>query len=74
VQATSRKPSKYQQRLRVTQAREMLEFSRKTVDGIALSVGYDDARGFRRAFHKIVGLTPYDYRPRSSRLGRRASD
>jgi transcriptional regulator GlxA family with amidase domain len=42
VQATGMKPSEYQQRLRMTRAREMLEFSRSPVDEIALCVGYDD--------------------------------
>ena len=70
VQATGMKPSEYQQRLRMTRAREMLEFSRSAVDEIALCVGYDDAGAFRRVFRKIVGLTPSDYRRRFSRLGR----
>src|SRR5882724_2150940 len=70
VSATGMKPSEYQQRLRMTRAREMLEFSRATVDEIASSVGYDDAGGFRRVFRKIVGLTPSDYRRRFSRLSR----
>jgi transcriptional regulator GlxA family with amidase domain len=70
VAATGMKPSEYRQRLRMTRAREMLEFSRATVDEIASSVGYDDAGGFRRVFRKIVGLTPSDYRRRFSRLGR----
>jgi transcriptional regulator GlxA family with amidase domain len=67
VQATGMKPSEYQQRLRMTRAREMLEFSRATVDAIAASVGYQDAGGFRRVFRRIVGLTPSDYRQRFSR-------
>jgi transcriptional regulator GlxA family with amidase domain len=70
VQATGMRPSEYQQRLRMTRAREMLEFSRTSVDEIASSVGYDDPGGFRRVFRKIVGLTPSDYRRRFSRLGR----
>jgi len=68
VQATGLKPSEYQQRLRMTRARELLEFSRISVDEIASTVGYDDAGGFRRVFRKIVGLTPSDYRTRFSRL------
>jgi transcriptional regulator GlxA family with amidase domain len=72
VQATGMKPSEYQQRLRMSRARERLEFSRSSVEAIAASVGYDDARGFRRVFHKIVGLTPADYRRRFSQLTRRA--
>jgi transcriptional regulator GlxA family with amidase domain len=70
VQATGMKPSEYQQRLRMTRAREMLEFSRTSVDEIASSVGHDDAGGFRRVFRKILGLTPSDYRRRFSRLSR----
>jgi transcriptional regulator GlxA family with amidase domain len=70
VSATGMKPSEYQQRLRMTRGREMLEFSRTSVDEIASSVGYDDPGGFRRVFRKIVGLTPSDYRRRFSRLSR----
>jgi transcriptional regulator GlxA family with amidase domain len=50
----------------------MLEFSRASVENIALSVGYGDVGGFRRVFRKIVG-TPSDYRRRFSRLGRAAT-
>lgn len=72
VLATGMKPSEYQKRLRMTRARELLELSRSSVDEIAKTVGYDDTRGFRRAFQKIVGLTPSDYRRRFSRIGRKA--
>lgn len=68
VQATGMKPSTYQQHLRMSRARELLEFSRKSVDSIALDVGYEDVGGFRRVFRQIVGLTPSDYRHRFSRL------
>ena len=64
VKATGMKPSEYQQRLQVSRAREMLEFSRSGVDEIAYKVGYDDVGGFRRVFRKITGLTPSDYRRR----------
>lgn len=69
VQATGMKPSEYQQRLRISRARELLEFSRTNIDQIGQSIGYDDAGGFRRVFRKIIGLTPSDYRRRFSRLG-----
>jgi transcriptional regulator GlxA family with amidase domain len=39
LQANGMKPSEYQRRLRITRARELLEFSRKSVDAIAASVG-----------------------------------
>lgn len=70
VKATGMKPSEYQQKLRVTRAREMLEFSRTSVDEIAASVGYDDVGGLRRVFRKIVGLSPSQYRQRFSRITR----
>jgi transcriptional regulator GlxA family with amidase domain len=68
VKATGMKPSEYQQRLLITRAREMLEFSRTSVDEIAAHIGYGDVGGFRRVFRRIVGLTPSDYRRRFSRL------
>jgi transcriptional regulator GlxA family with amidase domain len=64
VQATGLKPSEYQQRLRVSRATELLEFSRRSVGQIAVSVGYEDLGGFRRVFRKITGLTPAEYRRR----------
>ena len=67
VQATGIKPSEYQQRLWVSRAREMLEFSRKSIEDIATSIGYNDVASFRRMFQKIVGLTPADYRRRFCR-------
>ena len=68
VSATGMKPTEYQQRLRITRAREMLEFSRTSIDKIAASVGYDDIGGFRRVFRKIMGLTPSEYRQRFCRI------
>lgn len=66
VHATGMKPTEYQQRLRISRARELLEFSREPVEGIAASIGYRDVRGFRRVFQSIVGLTPSEYRSRFS--------
>jgi transcriptional regulator GlxA family with amidase domain len=68
VNATGMKPSEYQQRLRISHARELLEFSRSSIDDISARVGYDDVGGFRRVFRKIVGLTPSDYRRRFCRI------
>ena len=70
VNATGMKPSEYQQRLRIAHARELLEFSRSSIDDIAARVGYDDVGGFRRVFRKFVGLTPSDYRRRFCRITR----
>lgn len=64
VAATGMKPSEYQQRLRITRAREMLEFSQAPIEEISWNLGYGDVAGFRRVFRKIMGLTPSDYRRR----------
>lgn len=69
VRATGMRPGEYQRGLRITRARELLEFSRASIEEIASSVGYEDVGGFRRVFHKIMGLTPSDYRRRFCRLG-----
>jgi transcriptional regulator GlxA family with amidase domain len=69
VNATGLKPSVYLQRTRVARARELLEFSGITIEAIAAKVGYEDARGFRRVFRGVVGLTPSEYRRRFSTRG-----
>ncbi|WP_242526299.1 MULTISPECIES: GlxA family transcriptional regulator [Sphingomonadaceae] len=62
--ATGLKPSEYVQHLRIGKARELLEFTRRPIDQIAWSVGYEDTTAFRRSFHRVLGLTPGDYRAR----------
>jgi len=69
VKATGMKPSEYQQRLRITRSRELLEFTRDTVDQVALAAGYEDASGFRRTFKRVIGLSPAEYRRRYQRHG-----
>lgn len=64
--ATGMTPVEYVQHLRVGKARELLEFTRRTVDQIAWSVGYEDAAAFRKLFHRLIGLSPQDYRQRFS--------
>ncbi|HZX70700.1 MAG TPA: helix-turn-helix domain-containing protein [Rhodanobacter sp.] len=71
TKATDMKPGEYQQRLRITSAREMLELSQRGIDDIASTVGYNDTAGFRHVFRKIMGLTPSDYRRRFSRFLRK---
>jgi transcriptional regulator GlxA family with amidase domain len=62
--ATGTKPTEYAQCVRTEKARELLQFTRRPVDQIAWSVGYQDATAFRRVFSRLVGLSPGDYRRR----------
>ncbi len=67
VKATGFRPSEYQQRLRINRGRELLEFTRDSVDRIASASGYQDPGGFRRIFKRVVGLSPAEYRRRFQR-------
>ncbi|WP_413582852.1 GlxA family transcriptional regulator [Bdellovibrio sp. HCB288] len=60
--ATGLNPTAYCQKLRVSKARELLEFTKKNVEQIAWDVGYEDPGAFRKVFHKVMGLTPGEYR------------
>ncbi|MCY1526932.1 HTH-type transcriptional regulator CdhR [compost metagenome] len=62
--ATGLRPIEYCQHLRVAKARELLEFTNRTVEQIAWEMGYQDPGAFRKVFHKVVGLSPRDYRRR----------
>ncbi|HEY6125080.1 MAG TPA: GlxA family transcriptional regulator [Steroidobacteraceae bacterium] len=67
MKATGVKPSEYHQRLRVARSRELLEFTRDSVEQIAAATGYEDPGGFRRIFKRVVGLSPTEYRRRFQR-------
>lgn len=62
--ATGITSTDYAQRLRVSRARELLQFGQDPIDAIAWEVGYRDPAAFRKVFHRIVGLTPGEYRQR----------
>jgi len=62
--ATGLKPTEYTQCVRMEKARELLQFTRRTIDQVAWSVGYEDPTAFRRVFNRLVGLAPGDYRRR----------
>ena len=61
---TGMTPTEYVQHLRIGKARELLEFTKRPVDQIAYAVGYEDTGAFRRLFHRIIGLSPKEYRQR----------
>ena len=62
--ATGLTTTVYAQRLRIAKAQELLQFGRLSVERVAWEVGYTDAGSFRKIFHRIVGLTPGEYRQR----------
>jgi transcriptional regulator GlxA family with amidase domain len=62
--ATGMKPTEYVQHLRISKARERLQFTKDPVDQIAWQIGYGDVAAFRRLFHRFMGLSPGEYRRR----------
>ncbi|WP_245653472.1 GlxA family transcriptional regulator [Sphingomonas pituitosa] len=67
--ATGYTTTEYWQRLRVSGAKAMLRETRHAIDQIGWDVGYTDASAFRKVFHRIVGLSPSEYRRRFSEEG-----
>lgn len=65
--ATGDTPKTYLQLLRVEHVRHHLETSRRSIDEIINTAGYEDVSSFSRLFRKHTGLAPGAYR---SRFGR----
>jgi len=55
---TSKTINEYQQELRITKAREMLQQQGQTVSEVASSLGYSSISHFSTAFKKATGLKP----------------
>ncbi len=64
--ATGYSPIDYVQRVRIEEAKQLLERGIGTVESVALQVGYHDAVSFRRLFKRMVNETPAEYRRRQS--------
>lgn len=47
---------------RITRAKQLLRFTDMTIDEIGVEVGMDSANYFSRAFHKVEGISPSEYR------------
>src|SRR5262249_43261990 len=62
VTATGQSPQAYLQRVRIQQAKRILETTGEAVDEVRAPVGYHDATAFRRAFKEATGFTPSAYR------------
>lgn len=57
-------PRSYIEEVRVESAKRLLEQTSETVDRIRSEVGFLDPTAFRRAFKRVVGATPTEYRRR----------
>jgi len=55
-------PLNYLQRLRVEQAKRLLETTNTAIEQIVLQVGYEDVSSFRKLFLQYTELTPSQYR------------
>ena len=55
-------PVNYLQRMRVEEAKKLLESSDMTVESIVYQVGYEDVSSFRKLFTEIAEVTPKAYR------------
>lgn len=54
--------SDYLERMRINRASELLQGNELTIDDIALQVGYNSSHSFRRAFKRVRGIPPSQYR------------
>lgn len=70
TQATGMSPLEYIHRLRLEEAKQMLEASDDPIEAIAVEVGYQDPSFFTRLFRREVALTPAQYRRRFGSMGR----
>ncbi|WP_407660895.1 GlxA family transcriptional regulator [Kitasatospora paracochleata] len=57
-------PGQYIERLRIAQARHLLESTELTVGQVARRCGFASAETFLRSFGRLVDLTPQEYRRR----------
>lgn len=55
--------AKYLEKLRIDKSLELLQSGERTIEEIALAVGYGSDKSFRRAFKQVMNCRPSDYRP-----------
>lgn len=62
--ATGYTPIDYVQRLRIEEAKQIIETGQMPLDEVGYEVGYEDPSYFRRLFKRLAGITPASYRKR----------
>jgi transcriptional regulator GlxA family with amidase domain len=63
-QATGWLPREYLQKLRIAEARRLLEDGARSIQDVASASGYSDIQFFRTLFKRHTGVSPADYRRR----------
>jgi transcriptional regulator GlxA family with amidase domain len=66
--ATGRVPGAYIQMLRVSAAKELLEYGGEPVQTVSSKIGYEDVAFFRTVFKRHTGMTPTEYRSRFAQM------
>ncbi|MEC4726324.1 helix-turn-helix domain-containing protein [Shewanella sp. D64] len=61
-QAVNETPASYMQRLRVDEAKRLLETTELALEQIVERVGYEDVSSFRKLFIQLTSLSPREYR------------
>jgi transcriptional regulator GlxA family with amidase domain len=74
IAETGTTPARYVERLRVEAARDLLEATAASVDTVAEKAGFGSAETMRRAFLRVLGIGPADYRARFSATYLHADD
>ncbi len=64
-------PWEYLNRYRILQAIERLGHTNDSLGAVARQVGFKDPAYFSRVFHKVMGLSPTEYRDRKDKEGAR---
>lgn len=62
--ATGSLPREYLQKLRIAEARRLLEDGARSIQDVAKASGYSDIQFFRTLFKRHTGVSPADYRRR----------
>lgn len=70
VRETGESPARAVERIRVGAARRLLETGHDPVHTVARRAGFGDDERMRRAFVKVLGVSPQDYRNRFGRTGK----
>lgn len=57
-------PNKYITKLRIEEAKRLLDSYKSRINDVARQVGFDDPYYFMRKFRRLVGMSPKEYRDR----------